>query len=160
MCVITPIRRNYDFENQALARRHTRSRASPARRSTRPRANPARCRTRPRNIPLVMTIKNDGHGSMSMELRGLRYNGFRRLMPLNISTVCFGYWKYRWHHRRKIPAVNLFRFRNKFGSLFLYKRLLPHYTPFGFEMQIKASFSHKTWLTCASFKYNLLQKSN
>ena len=32
------------------------------------------CRTRPRNIPLAMTIKNDGHGSMSMELRYEKLN--------------------------------------------------------------------------------------
>ena len=25
--------------------------------------------SRPRNIPLAMTMKNDGHGSMSMEFR-------------------------------------------------------------------------------------------
>ena len=33
-------------------------------RRTRPRASPARRRTRLRNIPLAMTMKNDGHGSM------------------------------------------------------------------------------------------------
>ena len=33
------------------------------------RASLARRRTRSRNIPLVMTVKNDGHGSISMELR-------------------------------------------------------------------------------------------
>ena len=74
MRVITQIRRNYGFENKKasyahVARRCTHPRASPARRCTRPRAIPARRRARPQNIPLAMTIKNDGHGSKSMELR-------------------------------------------------------------------------------------------
>ena len=61
MCVTTPIRRNYGFENKA-------SYAHVAGRRTRPRASPAQRRTHPRNIALAMTMKNDGHGSMSMEL--------------------------------------------------------------------------------------------
>ena len=74
MCVITPIRRNYGFENKVL----TRPRASPARRRTRPRSNPAGRLTRPRNIPLAMTMKNVGHSAMSMKLRGRAF-GPRKL---------------------------------------------------------------------------------
>ena len=50
------------FENKA-------SYAHAARPCTRPQASPVRRRTRPRNIPIAMTMKNDWHGSMSMELR-------------------------------------------------------------------------------------------
>ena len=57
-----------------------------------PQANPARRRTRPENIPMATTVKNDGHGFMSMEFherafgpRKLRKKVLRALQSVSLE---------------------------------------------------------------------------
>ena len=70
MCVITLIRRNYGFQNKTsrmfrdvLRARELTLHDVVCARDLTLHSNSAR------NVPLAMTMNNDGHGSMSMELR-------------------------------------------------------------------------------------------